>query len=94
MKQISSNYGCYHCYCYDSIYFLISKNNECFLSFTDSSYKLLIFYDVNNGDEMKKFNNEHDNGIYTIKIILMVNMILFYQLHIIMILKYGIIMKI
>ena len=67
IKQISSNYGCYHGYCYDSVCFFISKNNEYVLSYIDSSYKSIIFYDINNNNEIKKFNNAHDNYICTIK---------------------------
>ena len=67
IKQISSNYGCGHDYCYDSVCFFISKNNEYVLSYIDSSYKSIIFYDINNNNEIKKFNNAHDNNIYTIK---------------------------
>ena len=67
IKQISSNYGCSYCYCYDSVCFFISKNNEYVLSYIDSSYKSIIFYDINNNNEIKKFNNAHDNNICTIK---------------------------
>ena len=37
------------------------------LCYPDSSYKSLIFYDINNNNEIKKINNAHDNSIYTIK---------------------------
>ena len=47
--------------------FLISKNDEYVLGYIDSSYKTIIFYDINNNNEIKKFNNAHDNNIYTIK---------------------------
>ena len=67
IKQISSNYGCGNSCCYDSVCFFISKNNEYVLSYIDSSYKSIIFYDINNNNEIKKFNNAHDNNIYTIK---------------------------
>ena len=67
IKQISSNFGCYHNYCYDCICFFISKNDEYVLGYTDSSGKTIIFYDINNNNEIKKLNNAHDNNIYTIK---------------------------
>ena len=67
IKQISSNYGCGNSFCYDGVCFFISKNNEYVLSYIDSSYKSIIFYDINNNNEIKKFNNAHDNNIYTIK---------------------------
>ena len=67
IKQISSNFGCYESYCYDCICFFISKNDEYVLGYTDSSYKTIIFYDINNNNEIKKLNNAHDNYIYTIK---------------------------
>ena len=41
--------------------------NEHVLCYPDSSYKSLIFYDINNNNEIKKINNAHDNCIYTIK---------------------------
>ena len=37
------------------------------MSYIDSSYKSIIFYDINNNNEIKKINNAHDQGIYTIK---------------------------
>ena len=67
IKQISSNFGCYNNYCYDCICFFISKNDEYVLGYTDSSYKTIIFYDINNNNEIKKLNNAHDNYICTIK---------------------------
>ena len=67
IKQISSNYGCGNSFCYDGVCFFISKNNEYVLSYIDSSYKSIIFYDINNNNEIKKFNNAHDSDIYTIK---------------------------
>ena len=67
IKQISFNCGCYNNYNYDCICFFISKKDEYILSYTDSSYKTIIFYDINNNNEIKKFNNAHDQGIYTIK---------------------------
>ena len=67
IRQISSNFGCYNNYAYDCICFFISKNNEYVLGYPDSSYKSLIFYDINNNNEIKKINNAHDNYIYTIK---------------------------
>ena len=67
IKQISSNFGCYYSDCYDCICFFISKNDEYVLGYTDSSYKSIIFYDINNNNEIKKLNNAHDNYICTIK---------------------------
>ena len=67
LRQISSNFGCYDSDVYDCICFFISKNNEHVLCYPDSSYKSLIFYDINNNNEIKKINNAHDNNIYTIK---------------------------
>ena len=67
IKQISSNFGCYDCNCYDCICFFISKNDEYVLGYTDSSCKTIIFYDINNNNEIKKLNNAHDNNICTIK---------------------------
>ena len=67
LRQISSNFGCYDYDAYDCICFFISKNNEHVLCYPDSSYKSLIFYDINNNNEIKKINNAHDNNIYTIK---------------------------
>ena len=37
------------------------------MGYTDSSYKSIIFYDINNNNEIKKINNAHDQNIYTIK---------------------------
>ena len=67
IKQISSNFGCYNNYCYDCICFFISKNDEYVLGYIDSSYKTIIFYDINNNNEIKKLNNAHEKQIYTIK---------------------------
>ena len=67
VRQISSNFGCCYYCVFDCICFFISKNNEYVLCYADSSYKSLIFYDINNNNEIKKINNAHDNYIYTIK---------------------------
>ena len=67
LRQISSNFGCGDNDVYDCICFFISKNNENVLGYPDSSYKSLIFYDINNNNEIKKINNAHNEGIYTIK---------------------------
>ena len=67
VRQISSNFGCSHNYVFDCICFFISKNNEYVLCYADSSYKTLIFYDINNNNEIKKINNAHNSNIYTIK---------------------------
>ena len=67
VKQISSNFGCTTSYVCDCLCFFISKNNEYVLGYADSSYKSIIFYNINNDSEIKKLNNAHDNYIYTIK---------------------------
>ena len=67
LRQISSNFGCTNNYVFDCICFFISKNNEYVLCYPDSSYKSLIFYDINNNNEIKKINNAHNNYIYTVK---------------------------
>ena len=56
-------------YIYDIICFFISKKEEYVLSYIDSnsSNKSIIFYDINNNKEIKKFNNAHDQGIYIIR---------------------------
>ena len=67
IRQISSNFGCPHNYICDCLCFFISKNNEYVLCFADSSYRSLIFYDINNNNEIKKINSAHENDIFTIK---------------------------
>ena len=67
IRQISSNFGCGNGYVYDCICFFISKNDEYVLGYVDSSYKSIIFYDINNNNEIKKINNAHGNGICTTK---------------------------
>ena len=67
IRQISSNFGCTHNYICDCLCFFISKNSEYVLCFADGSYRTLIFYDINNNNEIKKINNAHDNNIFTIK---------------------------
>ena len=54
---------------YDSICFFISKKKEYVLAFIDSNSnnKSIIFYDINNDKEIKKFNNAHENNIFIIK---------------------------
>ena len=67
IRQISSNFGCYDNDIFDCICFFISKNDEYVLCYANSSYKTIIFYDINNNKEIKKFNNAHEQQIYTIK---------------------------
>ena len=52
---------------YDNLCFFISKKEEYVLGYIDKSYKSIIFYDINNDKEIKKINNAHAQGIYTIK---------------------------
>ena len=56
-------------YVYDGICFFISKQNEYVLSYIDSnsSNKSIIFYDINNNNEIKRFNNAHEKDIHTIR---------------------------
>ena len=67
VKQITSNFGNGHYYCCDCVCFFISKNKEYVLGYTDGSYRTIIFYDINDNKELKKFNNAHGNNICTIK---------------------------
>ena len=48
---------------------MLSKQNEYILSYIDSnsSNKSIIFYDINNNNEIKRFNNAHEKGIQTIR---------------------------
>ena len=57
------------CYVYDGICFFISKQNEYVLSYIDSnsSNKSIIFYDINNNNEIKRFDNAHEKPIHTIR---------------------------
>ena len=66
-KKISSNFGYFQIECCDGICFFISKNEEYVLGYVDSSHKTIIFYDINNNNEIKKLNNAHNSTIYTIK---------------------------
>ena len=56
-------------YVYDGICFFISKNKEHVLAYIDSSSdnKSIIFYDINNNNEIKKLNNAHNKAIHIIK---------------------------
>ena len=56
-------------YIYDGICFFISKNKEYVLAYIDanSDNKSIIFYDVNNNNEIKKISNAHNKAIHTIK---------------------------
>ena len=67
IKQICNNCYCYESYCYDYVCYFISKNNEYVLSYPDTNSRSIIFYDINNNNEIKKFNNAHNEDIYTIK---------------------------
>jgi len=54
---------------YDGICFFISKKDEYVLAYIDSNSnsKSIIFYDINNNNEIKKFNNAHEKSIHIIK---------------------------
>ena len=54
---------------YDGICFFISKKDEYVLAYIDSNSnsKSIIFYDINNNNEIKKFNNAHEKDIHTIR---------------------------
>ena len=56
-------------YVSDGICFFISKKNEYVLSYIDinSSNKSIIFYDINDNNEIKKFNNSHKKSIHSIR---------------------------
>ena len=66
VKLLVSNYYSYENNCFDSVCFFISKNKEHVLGYIDNNYSI-IFFDINNNEEKKKFNNAHGNYIYTIK---------------------------
>ena len=70
IKKISDHCGYGgKCYVYDGICFFISKQNEYVLSYIDknSNNKSIIFYDINNNNEIKRFNNAHDKAIHSIR---------------------------
>ena len=69
IKQITNNFGCVNNYICDGVCFFVSKKEEYVLGYIDynSGYKSIIFYDINNNQEIKKLNNSHDNYICTIK---------------------------
>lgn len=67
IKQISSNYGNSDNSAHDNVCFFISRNEEYVLGFAHSGNTSIIFYDINNDKELKKFNNAHSSTIYTIK---------------------------
>ena len=56
-------------YISDGICFFISKQNEYILSYIDSksNNKSIIFYDINNNNEIKRFNNAHEKAIHSIR---------------------------
>ena len=66
IKKISDHFD-YHCngYVYDNLCFFISKKNEYILAYIEG--KSIIFFDINNNNEVKKFNNAHENYIQTIR---------------------------
>ena len=68
VKQICNNFGNPTDYVCDGVCFFISRNDEYVLGYIDNEYKSIIFYDINNNKELKKFNSAHDGyTIYTIK---------------------------
>ena len=69
IKKLSDHCGYGNDYVYDGICFFISKKNEYVLSYIDinSSNKSIIFYDINDNNEIKKFNNAHEKGIHSIR---------------------------
>ena len=56
-------------YVHDGICFFISKKNEYVLDYIDSKSEnnSIIFYDINNNNEIKKFNKAHNGRIHIIK---------------------------
>ena len=69
-KKISDHCGYGgNCYAYNGICFFISKQNENVILYIDknSSNKSIIFYDINNNNEIKRFNNAHDKVIHSIR---------------------------
>ena len=67
VKKITDSFDCSDSYEYNGICFFISKKDEYVLGYIDKSCKSIIFYDINNDKEIKKINNAHDQGIYTIR---------------------------
>ena len=70
IKKISDHCGYGgNSFVYDGICFFKSKQNEYILSYIDSNSgnKSIIFYDINNNNETKRFNNAHEKGIHTIR---------------------------
>ena len=68
-KQLVNNYGNHNNNIIDNVCFFISKTEEYVLGYVDvnSNYQSIIFYDIENGKEIKKINNAHSNYIYIIK---------------------------
>jgi len=66
VKQIASNFYSYTDDCFDSVCFFISKNKEYILGYIDNNNSI-IFLDINNNEEKKRFSNAHGNYIFTIK---------------------------
>jgi len=70
IKKISDHCGRgSNSYVYDGICFFLSKQNDYVLSYIDSNSgnKSIIFYDINNNKEIKRFNNAHEKPIHTIR---------------------------
>lgn len=67
IKKLSDAFGNNSSYTYDGLCFFVSKNSEYVLAYIDTSFKSIVFYDINNHSEIKKINNAHEVGIYTVK---------------------------
>ena len=70
IKKISDHCGFGgNYYVHDGICFFISKKNEYVLAYIDSKSEnnSIIFYDINNNNEIKIFNNAHNGRIHIIK---------------------------
>jgi len=69
IKKIINNCGRGNSNVYDAVCFFISKENEYTIGYIDinSKNKSIIFYDINNNQEIKKINNAHNNTIQSIK---------------------------
>ena len=70
IKKLCNNCGYGgNCYVYDGICFFISKKKEHVLGYSDfnSINKSIIFYDINNNNEIKTIKNAHYKSIHIIK---------------------------
>ena len=65
IKQIKNNYGCSNDNIYDNLCFFISKNEEYVLGYVDSNNTSIIFYDINNNNEIKTIKNANDGNAVT-----------------------------